>query len=83
MSPSEFQQLVEFLGQRFDQVDRRFDQVEGRLLRVEVGIEENRDLIKLNAEAILGVDEKLDRFRQEVSERFDGVEYRVGRLEVA
>ena len=90
MSPSEYRELVEFLGRRFDEIDRRFDgidarfdAVEGRLLKVVVGLEEARDLIKLNAEAILSVGQQLDRFRQEVEKRFDTLEYRVDRLEVA
>jgi predicted nucleic acid-binding Zn-ribbon protein len=83
MSPSEYRELVEFLGARFEAMDRRFDQIEARLVKVEVGVEENRDLIKLNAEAILGVQQQLDRFRREVAVRLDRVEHRVARLEVA
>ena len=28
MSPSEYEQLVEFLGRRFEQIDQRFEQVD-------------------------------------------------------
>ena len=31
MSPSEYEQLVDFLGRRFDQADQRFDQVDGQI----------------------------------------------------
>ena len=30
MSPSEYQQLVEFLGRQFTEIDRRFDEVDRR-----------------------------------------------------
>jgi len=31
MAPSEYEQLVEFLGRRFEQIDRRFEQVGGQI----------------------------------------------------
>jgi chromosome segregation ATPase len=31
MSPSEYEQLVEFLGRQFTDIDRRFDQVDGQI----------------------------------------------------
>ena len=31
MSPSEYEQLVEFLGRQFTEIDRRFDQVDGQI----------------------------------------------------
>jgi hypothetical protein len=31
MSPSEYEQLVEFLGRQFTEIDRRFDQVNGQI----------------------------------------------------
>jgi chromosome segregation ATPase len=31
MSPTEYQQLVEFLGQQFTEIDRRFDKVDGQI----------------------------------------------------
>ena len=31
MSPSEYEQLVEFLGRRSTEIDRRFDQVDGQI----------------------------------------------------
>src|SRR5262245_26558981 len=35
MSPTEYQQLVEFLGQRFTEIDRRFDQIDGRFDQID------------------------------------------------
>jgi hypothetical protein len=66
MTRSEYQELVEFLGEKFstmdrrfdavdrrlDAVDKRFDGVEGRLTRGEVLAEENRDQIRVLAEGL-------------------------------
>jgi hypothetical protein len=32
MSPSEYEQLVAFLGRQFTEIDRRFDQVDGQII---------------------------------------------------
>ncbi len=80
MTRSEYQELVEFLGpkfdaidRRFDAVDRRFDAVEERLTRVEVLGERDRDHLRVLAEGITSVDQKLESFRQEVAEEFRAV----------
>lgn len=80
MTRSEYQDLVEFLGVRFDAMDRRFDavedrltRVEDRLTRVEVLGEKDRDHLKILAEGITSVDQKLETFRQEVTEEFRAV----------
>jgi len=31
MSPTEYEQLVEFLGRKFGEIDRRFDQIDGQV----------------------------------------------------
>jgi len=36
MTRSEYQELVEFLGVKFDAIDRRFDALEGQMDRLEV-----------------------------------------------
>lgn len=89
MTKSEYQELVEFLGkkfgridarfdavdQRFDAIDQRFDAVDERLVRVEVGVERNRDDIRAVAERVTALDRKLDRkigaLRSEMNARFD------------
>ena len=73
MTRSEYQDLVEFLGRRFDAMDGRFDAMDGRLTRVEVLAEDNRHQIQLLAEGITAVDHKLDRFRDHVTEEFRAV----------
>ena len=66
MTRSEYQELVEFLGgrfdiidrrfdaidRRFDAVDQRFDAVETRLARVEVTGEQNLHCIQIVAEGL-------------------------------
>ena len=87
MTKSEYQQLVEFIAPRFDAigvrfdaidvrfdaVDKRFDEMDERLHRVEILGEENRDQIQIVAEAVTGVDEKLEVFRSEVAAGFQNV----------
>ena len=34
MSPSEYEQLVEFLGRQFTAIDQRFDQVDGQIVEL-------------------------------------------------
>ena len=73
MTRSEYQDLVEFLGTRFDAIDRRFDAIESRLARVEVSGEENRHHIQILAERIEALEQKMDReFRAVRAEMADG-----------
>jgi chromosome segregation ATPase len=87
MTRSEYQELVEFLGKkfdaidrrfeaidrRFDAIDRRFDALEGRVTRVEVTQEQDRDLIQAVAEGVASLSERLDRFQEEVSSEFRAI----------
>jgi predicted nucleic acid-binding Zn-ribbon protein len=80
MTRSEYQELAEFVGkkfdrmdQRFDAVDRRLDAVEDRLRKVEVTQEQNRDLIKGVAEGVANVNERLNRFETTVADEFRAV----------
>jgi chromosome segregation ATPase len=61
MTNTEYQQLVEFLGQRFTAVDRRFDALERRF----DGLEQRFDDFRL---------ETLGRF-EEISRRLDRLEH--------
>ena len=84
MSPSEYKELIDFLGPKFDRIDQRFDKVEkrldrvegrltgveGRLTGVEVLFEQNRKEIRLLAESLKFYDEKMDAFRDEVRAEF-------------
>ncbi|MBI2181695.1 MAG: hypothetical protein HYU31_12870 [Deltaproteobacteria bacterium] len=42
MSPTEYEQLVEFLGRQFTEIDRRFDQIDRRFDQVDGQIAELR-----------------------------------------
>ncbi len=80
MTKSEYQELVEFLGpkfdriaRRFDAVDRRFDvveerltRVEERLTRVEVLGEDDRGRTRILAEAVSSLTQKIDSLDQKV-----------------
>ena len=65
MTKSEYQELVEFIGPRFDGIDER-------LRRVEILGEENRHQIQIVAEAVaktVSID-KFEAFRSEVATGF-------------
>jgi hypothetical protein len=63
MTKNEYQQLIEFMAPRFEEL-------RDRLSRVEVRVEENRHLIQVVAEGVTNVDRKLDRFKEEVRQEF-------------
>ena len=84
-------ELVAYLDRRFDAVDCRFAEMDRRLdeLRAEMRVgdaetrrhfdvvaEDLKSRIQLVAEGVLLVDEKLERFRAEVHERFEAVDRR-------
>jgi len=62
MSPTEYQQLVEFLGLRFTEIDRRFTEMDGRFT------ETNGHIAELRREMLGHFDEiyrRLERLEQE------------------
>ncbi len=63
MTRSEYQELVEFIAPRLDGIDER-------LRRVEILGEENRHQTQIVAEAVSGIDGKLQVFRSEVAAGF-------------
>jgi uncharacterized protein involved in exopolysaccharide biosynthesis len=83
MTNAEYQQLVDFMGRRFTEVDARLDEMATKQeLReqqaetrrhFEVFAEGLRADIRQVAEGVLNVDEKLGRFRQEVQAEFDEI----------
>ncbi|MFG1690936.1 hypothetical protein ACGF5M_02070 [Gemmatimonadota bacterium] len=81
MTKSDYQELVEFLGVQFGQIDQRFEKTEERLTRVETRTERLEDTVRLVAEGVSAVDEKLDRFQQEARQTLAGITARVNRLE--
>jgi tetrahydromethanopterin S-methyltransferase subunit G len=80
MSPSEYAEMVEFLGKKFDRIDHRFDKIDQRFERVEgevrgvrVLVEENASDIRKVAEGVGANAERLDRFQEEVRDGFANV----------
>ena len=78
LTKSEFQQLVEFLGIKFDAIDQRFEGIDGCRGRVEVLGEDTCRRVELLAEG-------LGAFHEQVHRRFDAVdrEFRAVRAEMA
>jgi chromosome segregation ATPase len=74
MSPTEYQQLVEFLGQRFTEIDRRVGQVDGRFTEVDRRVTETGGRFDR-------LDARLTEMRREILEHFDEIYRRLERLE--
>jgi type IV secretion system protein TrbJ len=74
VSPTEYQELVEFLGRRFEAIDRRFDQIDQRFGNVDrrFGEQDSR---------FTGLERQLTELRQEMLGHFDEIYRRLERLE--
>ena len=80
MTNSEYQDLIAFLGRKFEEVDRRFDQTATKeelgaqqaetRRHFDVVAEGLRGQMQLVAEGVGTLDEKLNRFREEVAGEF-------------
>ena len=83
LTKSEYHELVEFLGDKFQRIDVRFEQIDVRFERMEARldateeagrhnaalIEQSTDAIRKVAEGVVMVNERLDRFRSEFEAR--------------
>ena len=67
MSASEFQQLVAFLGERFETIDRRFEVIDRRFDAIDRRFDD--------------VDRRFDELRTEILGHFDEIYQRLERLE--
>src|SRR3989338_4008487 len=67
MTSVEYQQLVEFLGRRFTEIDRRFDEVDGRFTEMDRRFDE--------------ADLRFTELRQDMLGHFDAIYHRFERLE--
>jgi chromosome segregation ATPase len=79
MSPSEYQQLIEFLGPRFEAIDRRFDAVDRRFEGIDRrfdGIDHRLDGIDLRLDEVDRRLETADRWARTVDRRFDEIDGR-------
>ena len=73
MTGNEYQDLIDFLGDKFGRLESRLDRVEERLTRVEVLAEDNRHQIQILAEAVVSLDAKVDRLRADMVAEFAAV----------
>src|SRR5262245_9289325 len=71
MSPTEYQELVEFLGRQFAQVDRRFTEVDRRITEMDQSF----------TAQLGGMDERITDLRREILGHFDEIYRRLERLE--
>ena len=71
------QELISYLDKRFDETTQRIEAVRGEvrteIRQLGVTVEALRTQIQTVADGVVTVDEKLERFRQEVREEFDEV----------
>ena len=74
MSPSEYQDLVAFLGERFETIDRRCEAIDRRF----EAIDRRFDAMDRHFEAI---DHRFDELRAEILGHFDELYRRLERLE--
>ena len=80
MTNSEYQDLIAFLGRKFEKVDRRFDQT---ATKEELGAQqaETRRHMGVLVEAVRGEVRQVAKGVANVDQRLDGVEQRLDRLE--
>jgi chromosome segregation ATPase len=84
MSPTEYQQLVEFLGRQFAQVDRRFTEVDRRLTGVDNRLTEVDGRLAGVDNRLTEVDSRLaaiDRRFPEIAAQLGGMNERLGRID--
>ena len=81
MSPSEYQDLVAFLGERFEMIDRRFDVMDHRFEAIDrrfEAIDHRFDAMDHRFDAL---DHRFDELRAEILGHFDELYRRLERLE--
>jgi chromosome segregation ATPase len=86
MSPSEYEQLVQFLGARFETIDHRFDGLEHRFDGLERRLDEFRAEVLGHFDAIYRRLERLEQRYQAVTQALRRIEAlladEVGRREI-
>ncbi len=81
MSPSEYQQLVEFLGRQFTEIDRRFDKVDQRFEQVDRQFNHIAGRFDQVDRRFDEVDGQIAELRREMLGHFDEIYRRLERLE--
>jgi hypothetical protein len=88
MTSDQYTELIDFLGRKFGRIDERFDALdgrmdgfegrmdglEGRLTKVEVGLEALRGDVRLLAEGLTTVNNRLDRYHRDHEIRIRALE---------
>jgi chromosome segregation ATPase len=74
MSPSEYQQLIEFLGERFTAIDRRFGTLDGRFETIEKAVRELRADILGHFDALYRRIERLEQEYQSITQALRRIE---------
>jgi predicted nucleic acid-binding Zn-ribbon protein len=75
MTGTGYQDLIDFLGEKFGRLESRLDRIEERLTRVEVLAEHNRHQIQILAEAVVSLNAKVDRLRADMDAEFAAVRF--------
>ena len=81
MSPSEYEQLVEFLGRQFTEIDHRFEQIDHRFEQVDRQFNHIAGRFDQVDRRFDKVDEHIAELRREMLGHFDEIYRRLERLE--
>ena len=88
MTKSEYHELIEFLGEKFGQIDRRFEAIdqrfealETRQTRSEIVQESMRDDIRGIADVLMTLNHRFDRLETEMRDGFERLDHRMVRTE--
>lgn len=81
MSPSEYEQLVLFLGERFESIDRRFDTIDQRFDSIDRRFESVGQRFESMDRRVETIDRRFDELRAELLGHFDEIYRRLERLE--
>src|SRR2546422_4267656 len=81
MSPSEYEQLVLFLGERFETIDRRFETIDRRFDTIDQRFEIVGQRFETRDRRFDTIDRRFDELRAELLGHFDEIYRRLERLE--
>ncbi len=81
MSPGEYEQLVQFLGVRFEAIDQRFAAIDRRFEAIERRFETIDHRFAAIDRRFDAIEQRHDMFRGEVLGHFDEIYRRLGRLD--
>jgi uncharacterized membrane-anchored protein YhcB (DUF1043 family) len=81
MSPSEYEQLVLFLGERFETIDRRFETIDRRFDTIDQRFEIVGQRFETMDRHFDTIDRRFDELRAELLGHFDEIYRRLERLE--